>query len=490
MLGTIDISVLPKRNDGKIDWKACVGRCVNFDVGGIKGVIKIKDRYKDNQGLYRLKIECNGKEKVINQSKFLKLPIGELIGTYMYDYKYNIGYTYCTNDTTYTIITRFRDPRRENRKMYEVQCNTCKYVSLKTESDIGRVGCPVCVNQVIVKGINDLWTTNPELAQLLKNPEDGYQYCSGSNIKLKWICPICGESITESPNIVSTYGLVCKIHNGSTSYPNRFFYFLLKQLNIEYESEKKFEWSNGRIYDIYIPSKNTIIEANGIQHYKQTGFKMSLDEQQKIDKYKYEMAIKNGISNYIVIDCRESNSNFISKNIINSQISELFNLENVNWSEIDINASSDVLKQFCIMWNNGIHDLNEIGSVVGYKPNSLYSYLRKAHKLSLIQYDKEDSIKRRKEKCKAKKYKEFTPIICVDNGYVFNTLKTCEDLSDKLFGKHLLKSCLCCVCKGKYKSTGGFHFEYITQHQFNEVKNIAPDKAFGDLFIDVEEVSA
>ncbi len=172
------------------------------------------------------------------------------------------------------------------------------------------------------------------------------------------------------------------------------------------------------------------------------------------------------------------------KNIINSKISKLFNLENINWTEIDINASDDVLKQFCNMWNSGIHDLNEIGFVVGYKPNSLYSYLKKARKLSLIQYDKEESEKRRLEKCKAVKYKEFVPIMCVDNGYVFNSLKTCEDLSDKLFGKHLLNSCLCNVCKGKSKTTGGFHFEYITQHQFNEIKSMTPDKAFGDFFIE------
>ena len=483
MEGTIDISVLPKRNDGKIDWKYCVGKCVNFNTHGVKGIIEIKDRYKSKNGRYHLKIKYNDKEKTIDQSKFLRLQIGDLVGIYMVDYRYDIGYTYRINDTTYTIVNRFKDPSKENRKMYGVQCGVCKQIFSKTESDIERTGCPVCANQIVVKGINDMWTTHPDLACLLKNSEDGYKYCSGSNIKLEWICPICGEVIIESPNNVSTRGLVCKIHNGTTSYPNRFFYFLLKQLNIKYESEKRFEWSNGRIYDIYIPSINTIIEAHGIQHYEQTGFAVTLAEQQEIDKYKHDMAIKNGIINYIEVDCRESNREYISRNILNSKISELFDLKDVNWDEVDINASSDVLEQFCTIWNNGIHDLNQIGEKVGYKPNSLYSYMRKARDLSLIEYDEAEMIKRRNAKSYAKKqYKEFTPIICTDNGYVFNTLKTCEKLSDELFGTHILTSCLCVVCKGKKNATKGFHFEYITKQEFNEIKRNTPNKAFGDYF--------
>ena len=114
--------------------------------------------------------------------------------------------------------------------------------------------------------------------------------------------------------------------------------------------------------------------------------------------------------------------------------------------------------------------------------------MRKARDLSLIEYDEAEMIKRRNEKSYAKKqYKEFTPIICTDNGYVFNTLKTCEKLSDKLFGAHLLTSCLCVVCKGKNKDTKGFHFEYITKQEFNRIKQETPELAFGDFFTLEEE---
>lgn len=42
-------------------------------------------------------------------------------------------------------------------------------------------GCPYCHgNHKILKGYNDMWTTNPELASLLANPEDGYRYTQNS----------------------------------------------------------------------------------------------------------------------------------------------------------------------------------------------------------------------------------------------------------------------------------------------------------------------
>lgn len=53
-------------------------------------------------------------------------------------------------------------------------------------------------------------------------------------------------------------------------------------------------------FDIYIKSKNILIEYNGIQHYKYTDFfqktKKVFKEQKKRDKKKYKLAKKNGFS--------------------------------------------------------------------------------------------------------------------------------------------------------------------------------------------------
>ena len=59
------------------------------------------------------------------------------------------------------------------------------------------VGCPICSNKLIVKGINDLATTNPELLQewdySLNNVKPN-QISKGSEKKVWWKCNKCGES--------------------------------------------------------------------------------------------------------------------------------------------------------------------------------------------------------------------------------------------------------------------------------------------------------
>lgn len=51
------------------------------------------------------------------------------------------------------------------------------------------VGCPICANVRIIKGINDIATTNPELLKYFKNPEDAYKYHKGSKAKVIFKCP-------------------------------------------------------------------------------------------------------------------------------------------------------------------------------------------------------------------------------------------------------------------------------------------------------------
>lgn len=48
--------------------------------------------------------------------------------------------------------------------------------------------CPVCMNKVIIPGINDLNTIKPELAQELNNPKDGTTIHPGSHKKVTWKC--------------------------------------------------------------------------------------------------------------------------------------------------------------------------------------------------------------------------------------------------------------------------------------------------------------
>lgn len=49
-------------------------------------------------------------------------------------------------------------------------------------------GCPICAGRQVVKGINDLATTHPDLAKELVDPACAYTFSKGSDKKVSWEC--------------------------------------------------------------------------------------------------------------------------------------------------------------------------------------------------------------------------------------------------------------------------------------------------------------
>ena len=78
----------------------------------------------------------------------------------------------------------------------------------------------------------------------------------------------------------------------------------LEEKGINFIQEKKFKNCKNikpLPFDFYIPSKNTVIEIHGGQHYYENNlFTQSLQERQRIDNIKKEYCIKNNI-NYVEI---------------------------------------------------------------------------------------------------------------------------------------------------------------------------------------------
>lgn len=71
----------------------------------------------------------------------------------------------------------------------------------------------------------------------------------------------------------------------------------LTEHNFEFETEKKFDWSDMKRYDFYIPSLNLLIEFNGEQHYRPIEFFLrsrNFEEQQVADRFKEEQARLHG----------------------------------------------------------------------------------------------------------------------------------------------------------------------------------------------------
>ena len=139
-------------------------------------------------------------------------------------------------------------------------------------------------------------------------------------------------------------------------YPERLMKSVLDKFDINLITQlnkKHFSWCENKRYDFYfkLNEEEYIIETHGGQHYK-TAWK-ELKETQKNDKYKYELAIQNGIKpeNYIVLDCRYSNFNYIKNNIENSVLKQIFDLDTICWEDIQQQIETNMVKEVCEYYN-------------------------------------------------------------------------------------------------------------------------------------------
>ncbi|WP_251398523.1 zinc-ribbon domain-containing protein [Ureibacillus chungkukjangi] len=251
--------------------------------------------------------------------------------------------------------------------------------------------CRYCSGYEAWIGFNDLWTTRPNLAKLFFNHEDGYKYTQGSNMRVDWVCPNCGKVIKNKKIVdVKSKGLPCPTCSDGFSYPEKVMYHLLSSLAKEFEYQKTFKWSDNKRYDFYIPSLNMIIETHGIQHFEESGRGRSLQEEQANDNYKKELSLKNGIEHYIVIDCRYSSFEFIKENILDSELKVAFDLQRINWGNIEINSHKSIVKEISDIWNKG-YSLKEIVNMMNLNINTVRNCLVNGVKTGLCDYTPDEA---------------------------------------------------------------------------------------------------
>lgn len=187
--------------------------------------------------------------------------------------------------------------------------------------------CPYCSKIKVLKGFNDMWTTHPELANKLYNSEDGHIYSYGVVKKLEFKCDYCGGKILSNPIKMMTRNVTCKNCAYSKPLSEKVFINLLNNKGIDYHYDYKFEWSDNKRYDFYLPDSNSIIELHGLHHYKGSFHKdIPLSKAINNDIHKRNMTINNGISNYYEIDVSKIEFTDIKYAILNHEISNLLNI--------------------------------------------------------------------------------------------------------------------------------------------------------------------
>ncbi len=138
----------------------------------------------------------------------------------------------------------------------------------------GEIICPVCANQKIIVGVNDLTTTNPELLKewnYSKNTITPQQLTYGVNKKVWWICKKGHEwqaTIASRAGYQKTECPYCKNELKTSIREKTLAYYLSQHYQIE--ESKHFNWLNKMEIDIYIPELNLGIEYDGRQWHKNT----------------------------------------------------------------------------------------------------------------------------------------------------------------------------------------------------------------------------
>ena len=204
-------------------------------------------------------------------------------------------------------------------------------------------GCPVCSGRLVMAGVNDLATKNPELAlewDYVKNyPLTPCDVTSGKNIKAWWICSKCGNE-WEANISRRNRGSGCPkcARRFHSSFPEQAIFFYIQQANEDAINSYKTIFDNGMEIDIYIPSLKTGIEYDGERYHK--------GKKREKDVRKYQICKNHGIK---LIRIRESLEEDYS-DICDIQIPSDFNSSNVK-------AIDDILNDLSQYIPVGEHDI-------------------------------------------------------------------------------------------------------------------------------------
>lgn len=329
-------------------------------------------------------------------------------------------------------------------------------------------GCPFCAGRAVLAGFNDMWTTAPEMAKMLVDPNDGYKYTRNSGEKAHFRCPDCGDVSFKTISNVYYQGLCCQKCSDGISYPNKFMRAFLHQLpifNIDYEYSP--EWAKPYFYDDYFEydGRRYLVEADGWQHYRDcVFFDKTLEERHNIDHDKTNLAIDNGFI-LIRINCSESTMEYMKNSICNSMFNDIFDLQSIDWELCDAVSHKNVVKEVSFAYENITKDMAKLREMFGLAQTTICSYLKIGHKCGWCGYTTEQSNR-------VSRFKNMRPFVVLDSeeNIIYYLNGTNEDLAllGNLFDNEFLNKCIKNACR-VHKPYKGIDFRYADEYLPKEI---------------------
>ena len=324
-------------------------------------------------------------------------------------------------------------------------------------------GCPVCSHRTIGKNFeNSIWASEyKEFFENYLTEEQMKTTMPNSCKKIRMTCPHCGRPKDISPNrLFRTHSLGCVCSDG-VSYPNKFIYALLNQLDIIYSPEHTFKWSQKKRYDVYISTLNCIIENHGEQHYDNSFTHIdsrTLEEEQENDKYKLELALKNGIEQYIVLDCRESNVAWLKNSVLNSILSKIFDLSTIDWIKCHEFACSNLINTAADLWNSGM-GVYTIIKEMRLSEGTVVRYLKQAAECGLCDYTRENSYKRMGEANRGENHHMARLTVQLTDELEVVRLWRYMTEAESVLGINMKQISACCY--DVHKTAGGYRWKFL-----------------------------
>lgn len=359
------------------------------------------------------------------------------------------------------------------------------------------VRCPVCCGQKVEEYVNDIATTHPQLLKYFVNINDAKINSIGSKTYITFKCDTCGNHKPMLALNLLMFGFSCSQCGDGISYPNKFMFNLLQQLNEDFDREIRFDWclfenyidsskSNYGIYDFVIENKKIIIEMDGnIGHGSNVLTMSNISEDEAIykDLQKDNLALKHGYK-IIRIDCKYKNSSlrfdYVKKSILQSTLNSIYDLSMIDWNSIHLQCLESIVNKVCILWN--IHrDTRKIIEITKLSNTTVLRYLKEGAIVGLCDYSIEESIKLRSEKIQKTKMKPIRVIYEDNISYHDSTVNFIDYYYNKYQMKLHYESIRQCLV-GKKELYKGFTFQYITREEFNKYKQEGR-QCYGDFFI-------
>lgn len=355
-----------------------------------------------------------------------------------------------------------KNKNNHNIKSYLYECLNCGNKDLITEKSLKRgCNCSVCSHTKVVQGINDIATTHPDICIYFVDPSVCKTISIGTRKSFEVICPNCRYKKPKKmqPKTLIYNGIACPKCSDSISFGEKYFLSLLDQLNIPYKYQYEPNWSiNKHKYDFYLYYINCIIEVHGLQHYEEC-FKIknskrssrTLKEEQENDLYKKHLALQNNTVHYIVIDARESYGRFIKNSILNSELTNILNLDTIDWIKCNKDAFKSKLKEACDLYNE-MYTISGIAEKLNLNRKTIRHYLLRGSKVSLCNYTPKDSIKESFKRTNKRNLNK--PVVCLETKTSYTSIKEASSAT----GANPINIGHC--CRGSRKTTGGFHWMY------------------------------